>query len=492
MNKRLKLVFPHQLFEQSPLFNTDGTFLLIEEFLFFRQYAFHQQKIAFHRASMKFYEAFLKEKGHDVLYLSTLETGSDIRELASFLHERGINHVDYIDPTDQWLEQRLLAIPHITFQKHENLLFLNKPAENSKFFRPVKKSFFQTSFYIDQRKKYQILLELNNEPVGGKWSFDHDNRKKYPKGKNPPPSFLPNHSSYWEEATHYVGKHFSANPGSLSKQALYPIDFTSSREALQNFLDYRFFEFGNYEDAIVREENILHHSVLTPMLNVGLITPKEIIDHALDFAEKEEIPMNSTEGFVRQIIGWREFIRGMYECKGVHMRTHNFWQFKRKIPKSFYDGTTGILPIDETIKKVLKTGYCHHIERLMILGNFMLLCEFHPNEVYRWFMELFIDSYDWVMVPNVYGMSQFADGGTFATKPYIGGSNYIKKMSNYPSGPWEETWDALFWNFIDKHQDFFLRNPRLGMMVHTWNKMAIDKKVKHLEKAGEFLERISD
>lgn len=189
-------------------------------------------------------------------------------------------------------------------------------------------------------------------------------------------------------------------------------------------------------------------------------------------------------------MGWREFIRGMYEVKGNYSRTTNFWNFNRKIPKSFYDGTTGIEPVDETIKRILKTGYCHHIERLMVLGNFMLLCEFDPNEVYRWFMELFIDAYDWVMVPNVYGMSQFADGGTFATKPYLGGSNYIKKMSNYSGGDWEPIWDGLFWRFIDKHQIFFKENPRTAMMYFSLNRMSEEKRKEHIKNANSFLDNL--
>ena len=225
-------------------------------------------------------------------------------------------------------------------------------------------------------------------------------------------------------------------------------------------------------------------------MNVGLILPDEILERTLSFAEEENIPINSTEGFVRQIIGWREFIRGMYECKGSYSRTQNFWNFDRKIPACFYDGTTGIEPIDQTIKKILETGYCHHIERLMVLGNFMLLCEIDPDEVYRWFMELFIDAYDWVMVPNVYGMSQFADGGTFATKPYIAGSNYIKKMSNYPKGNWEATWDGLFWRFMMEQEEFFSSNPRLSMLVANLKRMSDDKKKEHLENAETFLRKI--
>ena len=227
------------------------------------------------------------------------------------------------------------------------------------------------------------------------------------------------------------------------------------------------------------------------MLNTGLLTPQEVIDDTLIFISEHEIPLNSSEGFIRQIIGWREFIRGIYEVAGRKERTMNFWKFEREIPKEFYTAETGIKPLDQTIKKVLKTGYCHHIERLMILGNFMLLCEFHPDAVYRWFMEMFIDAYDWVMVPNVYGMSQFADGGLMATKPYISGSNYILKMSDYKKGSWTDIWDALFWRFMHVHRDFFTRNPRLGMLVRTFDKMPESKRNKQLETAEDFLLTLS-
>ena len=223
------------------------------------------------------------------------------------------------------------------------------------------------------------------------------------------------------------------------------------------------------------------------MLNTGLITPLSIIDKTLEFSNKNDIPINSLEGFIRQIIGWREFIRGMYIAKGSFSRTENFWSFKRKIPSSFYTGDTGIDPVDDSIKKTIKYGYSHHIERLMVLGNFMLLCEFDPDEVYKWFMELFIDAYDWVMVPNVYGMSQFSDGGTFATKPYISSSNYIKKMSNYKNGEWTEIWDGLYWNFINNQSDFFSSNPRLSMMCHLFNRMKPETKEKHIQNAKNFL-----
>lgn len=241
------------------------------------------------------------------------------------------------------------------------------------------------------------------------------------------------------------------------------------------------------EDTIVSESNILNHSLLSPLLNSGLLMPQFVLDTALNYYEKNNIPLNSCEGFVRQILGWREFIRGVYEKHGRLQRTTNFWNFSKKLPSSFYSGTTGIDPLDRVINKVLKTGYCHHIERLMILGNFMILCEFDPNEVYCWFMEMFIDAYDWVMVPNVYGMSQFADGGLMATKPYISGSNYILKMSDFKKGEWQKTWDGLFWRFMHKHREFFLQNPRLAMLVRSFDKMPKEKQKMHIKNAENFL-----
>ena len=194
---------------------------------------------------------------------------------------------------------------------------------------------------------------------------------------------------------------------------------------------------------------------------------------------------------MRQIIGWREFIRGVYIAVGNKERTRNFWNFNRKIPNSFYNGDTGIEPIDDTIKKINNSAYANHIERLMIIGNFMLLCEFEPNEVYKWFMEMFIDSYDWVMVPNVYGMSQFSDGGgMMSTKPYISSSNYILKMSNYKKGDWCKIWDSLFWNFMDKQRDFFIKNPRMRMLVSSFDRMEESKRTSLLKTANEYLKTL--
>ncbi len=486
------ILFPHQLFEQNILASTCDTIYLVEEWLFFKQYLFHKQKIAFHRASMKFYEQHLLAQKINVVYIEANNELADIRKLIPHLQTKGINALAYIDTTDNWLEQRInkgCESYGIEIIKHPTPLFINTVEEIHAFFTG-KKRMFQTDFYKHQRISRNILIDREQKPIGGKWTFDDENRLKYPKGKTPPSIHFLQANTFYEEAIQYTNTHFGVNYGELNKAAVYPITFTESKQWLHQFFETRFAAFGDYEDAIVANENILHHSVLTPMLNTGLITPQYIIDAALQYAANKEIPLNSTEGFIRQVIGWREFIRAVYELKGSEERIKNYWQFKRKIPASFWKGTTGIEPIDITIKKILETGYCHHIERLMVLGNFMLLCEFDPDEVYRWFMELFIDAYDWVMVPNVYGMSQFADGGLMATKPYISGSNYLMKMSDYKKGEWQQIWDGLFWRFMHIHRDFFLQNPRLSMLVKTFDKMPETKKQAHLTYAQNFLDAL--
>lgn len=489
----INLIFPHQLFEKSVLTDNEFPVYLVEEHLFFKQFAFHKQKIAFHRASMKKYESYLKSKDKKVRYIDATESISDVRKLIPHLEEQGIKTIHLIDPVDDWLNKRMLKSAKevgIQLEKHSSPLFLNSEEELESFFKPGKKKFLHNEFYIQQRKKRNILLEDEEKPTGGKWSFDAENREKYPKDQTPPNIMLPETDPEYEAAVKYTEKNFSKNPGKPSKKPLYPTDFEASEKWLHQFLESRLKEFGPYEDALVADQLILHHSVLTPLLNTGLITPEKVLDETLAFIKEKEIPLNSTEGFIRQVIGWREFIRGMYVFRGVEERTKNFWDFNRKIPASFYDGSTGIDPIDITIHKVLNTGYGHHIERLMVLGNFMLLCEFDPDEVYRWFMELFIDAYDWVMVPNVYGMSQFADGGLMATKPYISGSNYLMKMSDYKKGPWQKTWDGLFWRFMHVHRDFFTQNPRLGMLVRTFDKMGKEKQKAHLDAAESFLQKL--
>lgn len=417
MSNTANLVFPHQLFSNHPLLAFEGEFYLIEEYLFFQQYPFHQQKIAFHRASMKMFQKKLEDLGKTVHYIDSENLLSDIRKFTSEIKAKNISTINVVNPADFYLEKRLKKLASaITLNTVDSPQFINNKNDLAAFFDPEKTSYFQTAFYKQERVRLNILVNKKGEPEGGKWTYDVDNRKKYPKAKMPPPIYFPEKSEVWTEAFNYTQKHFKNNLGTLTENPIYPISPEQAEDWLEQFLDCRFQDFGIYEDAMVQRKHFLHHSVLSPLLNSGLLKPDYVVEKTLEFAKKNKIPLNSTEGFIRQLIGWREFMHGMYIFKSVYSRNKNFFGFKRAMPKSFYDGTTGIPPIDETIKKILKTGYCHHIERLMILGNFMLLCEIHPGAVYQWFMELFIDAYDWVMVPNIYGMSHFADGGTFCDK----------------------------------------------------------------------------
>ena len=484
----VRILFPNQLFRD--VSNIREPVYLVEENLLFSQYPFHKAKLSFHRASMRYYADYLERQGKQVTYVASEDSDADIRKLIISLHNSGVKCIRCEDPVDDWLTSRLASAClkyGLTIEQSPSRLFMNDEHELNAWF-DGRKRYFQTDFYIHQRKSRGILTDAGGGPAGGKWSFDAENRERWPKGRIAPVFTGATTLKWHTEADQHVSAKFKSNPGSLSSGWRYPVTHDQADEWLEEFLRERFAGFGKYEDALVRHERILHHSVLTPMLNTGLLQPGEVIGRALTFAEENHIPLNSLEGFIRQVLGWREFIRAVYIREGRMQRSCNFWGFSRTMPASFYSGTTGIAPVDTAISGLLATGYNHHIERLMVLGNFMLLCEIHPDAVYRWFMELYIDAYDWVMVPNVYGMSQFADGGLMCTKPYISGSNYLVKMSDFPADKsWTGVWDALFWRFMHVHRDFFGQNPRLGMLLRTFDKMDSSKRNALLSTADRFL-----
>lgn len=490
--KSVTLIFPHQLFQNHAAIDVNREIYLVEESLFFRKLNFHKHKLVLHRSSMKNYESYLRGQKYKVNYVESVDEKQDIKKLMAYLAQQNISSVHLVEVVDYLLLKRIKAACEkykITLSIYPTPSFLNSMEQAATFFNN-RKTYFQTDFYTHQRKQRQILLQEDGKPVGGKWTYDAENRSKYPKKQTPPVIAFPEPNEYIQEAVAYVQKNFATNYGNIQGPYFFVTNYDQAKEWLSNFFQDRFEHFGLYEDAIVTDQDILHHSVISPLLNIGLLEPKDILEQCIQFADKHKTPLNSLEGFIRQIMGWREFIRIVYEREGNKQRTTNYWKFNRKIPASFWTGTTGIGPIDSTIKKILKTGYCHHIERLMVLGNFMVLCEFDPDEVYKWFMEMFIDAYDWVMVPNVYGMTQFADGGLMTTKPYISGSNYLMKMSDYEKGDWQPIWDGLFWRFMHEHRNFFLQNPRLGMLVGTFDKMSDEKRNNHLLQANNYLKTL--
>ncbi|HMO18349.1 MAG TPA: cryptochrome/photolyase family protein [Oligoflexia bacterium] len=486
----VSLFYPHQIFDESELIKPERLNVLIEDPLFFSQYPFHKQKLMLHRASMKAFEERLKNRNLSVMYVESdqLENTEDI---ITILKQKNCSTIFLHDPVDNWLEKKLKksALKYgitVIIKPSPNFLTSNHDADN--FFDSSKKYFF-SSFYIYQRKSLGIMLDNENKPIGGKWTFDAENRLKLPKDHTPPEIRQIKPNPWKSEARNYIEKHFPNNPGAC-EEFNYPVTPAEAREVLETFLNERIYNFGIYEDAISKNHRTIYHSLLSAPLNIGLLSPKEIIDRTLEVENITNLPINSIEGFLRQIIGWREYMQIVYRREGTRQRNRNFWNHNRKIPESFWNGSTGIIPIDTTINNILKTAYCHHIERLMILGNFMLLSEFDPDEVYQWFMCLFIDSYDWVMVPNVYAMSQFAEGGEITTKPYISSSNYVLKMSDYKKENWCEVWDALYWSFIDKKRNFFLKNQRMSIMPRQFDKMEEGKKNKLKQTAKTYFNSI--
>lgn len=468
--RQAALIFPHQLFDEHPALRDVDTVVLIEEPLLFTQYRFHRKKLMLHRASMSRYAERLRQQGWPVRLIEAREL-PDTAATAAWLRRHRIRRVRYVDPCDDWLSTRLgdaLKNSGITAEVLEDPHFLTPRSVIDAFVQGRRRLFF-TEFYIAQRRRLNILLSPAGEPLGGKWSFDPENRKRLPKNIRIPEPARAAESDAVRKSRLSVREDFPEALGG-DEDFDYPIDHVGAAAWLNDFLKHRLSRFGDYEDAISREHEVLFHSRLTPMLNIGLLSPRQVVNAAMTYLGR--VPINSLEGFIRQVIGWREYMRLVYLTRGCRQRSRNFWRLSRPMPTAFYDGTTGIEPVDHVIRRVLRTGFCHHIERLMILGNFMLLCDIHPDAVYRWFMELFIDAYDWVMVPNVYGMSQFADGGEITTKPYVSGSSYVLKMSDFPRGEWCEIWDALYWRFIDKHADYLAQNARMSMMVRQRDRLA--------------------
>jgi deoxyribodipyrimidine photolyase-related protein len=492
--KSATIIFPHQLFENHPGLSKDREVFLVEESRFFSggtsPFRFHKKKLMFHRASMQAYRKRLTDRGYTVHYVGFTKK-PNMDSLFDSLRQAEIGEMWVADSVDHELEEKLKTLANqlnVTLRLLPSPGFLSSADWLDDFFKGAK-HFSMAKFYISQRKRLGLLLE-QGKPVGGKWSFDPENRKKIPRDLEIPPLPRLRPSGWVDEAKTFVEKNFSGNPGT-SDSFFYPVTHEDARKWLDAVLNNRLILFGDYQDAMAEDEPFLFHSILSPMINVGLLTPDQVIKKTLDVAVTLPVPLNSLEGFIRQIVGWREFIRAVYRLKGEQERTLNFFQHHRKLPSVFYTGETGLDPVDTVIKRLSRYAYAHHIERLMVLGNIMLLSEIDPDDVYRWFMEMFIDAYDWVMVPNVYGMSQHADGGMITTKPYISSSHYIRKMSDFSEGNWCKVWDGLYWRFIHKHRALFEKNPRMRVMTRQLDRMGKDRLGKHIKVADRFLERIS-
>ena len=470
------IILPNQLFPEQ--LETEDKYL-VEEPKYFTDKKFHKQKLVLHRASMKAYNEKL-----DADYVEFDNASTRLEEI--FVKE---DEIRMFDPVDHGLREKYRGLAN---EFDTEIVFLKSPgffvsrSWNKNYFED--NSYFQLSYYKEMRKKFDVLVDENNKPVGGKWSFDPENRKKLPEDIEKPeiPQFS---SEKVDEAKKYVEENFPDNPGNLD-DFFWPTTRKQALENLEDFLENRLEKFGDYQDAIDSDLKFGFHSLLSSSINIGLLTPEEVIEKTLEKHEEHDYPMNSLEGFIRQILGWREFIRALYELE-PEMTKNNFFDANNEMPEEFYTGNTDLPPVDDSIQHALDHAYCHHIERLMVLGNVMLLLEIDPDKVYNWFMELFIDSYEWVMVPNIYGMSQYAYE-EMMTKPYISSSNYINKMSHYEGGEWEDAWTGLYWNFIKEHEDKISDIQRMSFMTSTLDRMNDETVEEHIENADNFKEELTE
>ncbi len=494
---KAQLILGNQLFDPKVALSHEDKKSLVfmrEDEELCTHFKYHKHKIIFFLSAMRKYAVEAKALGYKVHYeeLGSTTFKSFDLSLTSFLKKNKIKELLFFEIEDKFFEKRIFKICKdldVATKVLPSLMFLTSRDDFKTYVSKNKRPFMKT-FYEGQRKKLGIFVNKDGTPYGGKWSLDEDNRKPLPKTYIAPslPAYKP--CAIEKAVMTLVEEKFSKHPG-VSADYWLPTARRDARLWLKKFIQERFKDFGPYEDAMTEKFDFVNHSVLTPYLNTGLLTPREVVAEAIEALESEKVPLNSAEGFVRQIIGWREFIRGIYQNFSEKQDVSNFWNHKQKLTSHWYKGDTGIPPLDHVIKKTVRLGYAHHIERLMVVGSLMLLLEVEPQEAHKWFMEMFIDSSDWVMGPNVYGMALFSDGGIFATKPYFCGSNYYRKMGGYKTGDWQDAVDGLYWGFIEKHKTFFTKNPRLSMMARTVEKMSPERKTKIYAAAKELKKRIT-
>jgi len=455
---------------------------ILEEPRYFTDYQFHKLKLIYHRASMKKYYDQLKKKikCHYIQYDKVDKVYSQLNKSDTI----------YFNPIDHKLEKKLnKKLSRATMTN--NLNFLLTPSEihdnKNKFYKNNK--YNHDMFYKFQRERLDILMK-NNKPVGGKWSYDDENRKPLPNNIIIPKVPKVTKDKYYKEALQYIEKNFPNNYGDTDEWS-FPIDTMGAIKWLDVFMKKRLNNFGPYEDAVKETEPFLFHSVLSPMMNIGILTDTMIIKKAIDYYNKHSIPIASFEGFIRQVIGWRNYVYSIYMLE-PKMYDMNKMGHTYKISTTYWTGID-IRPIDNTIQKIVKYSYANHIERLMILGNWFFINMKDPKEVHRIFMEWTVDAYDWVMVPNVMGMSQYADGGMMMTRMYFSSSNYIEKMSDYKkksNETWWKIWDAIYYNFINKHYDLLKSNYATARQAAHWRKKSQKEKLEILENSKKYIKNL--
>ncbi|HJO50616.1 cryptochrome/photolyase family protein [Sulfitobacter pontiacus] len=459
----------------------------------------HPKKIALIFAAMRKFAHALEQDGWKVVYTQLDDTdnaGSIVGELLRRAAQTGASEVLATEPGEWRLIDKLKYAP-LKVHLLPDDRFLATHAEFEAW-AEGRKALRMEYFYREMRRKTGLLME-GDQPAGGKWNFDHDNRKAAPEDVtvDGPLRFDPDATT--REVLELVQARFGDNFGALE-----PFWFATTRaealQALDHFIANALPRFGDYQDAMLNESEFLYHAILSPYLNIGLLNVTEICEAAANAYAAGHAPINAAEGFIRQIIGWREYVRGIYFLEGPDYTARNILGHDRDLPWFYWGGETRMNCVAKAVGQTRTQAYAHHIQRLMVTGNFALLAGIDPAQVHEWYLAVYADAFEWVEAPNTIGMSQFADGGVIASKPYVSSGAYINRMSDHckschysvsaKTGDTACPFNLLYWHFLDRHRDRFSNNPRMGNMYRTWDRMDADKRKTVLAEGDALLARL--
>ncbi len=464
----------------------------------------HIQKITGFFSAMRQFAQELKAKGHAVRYLKldeTTETPSFPDLIIQVVGELNVERVEYLLPDEFRLDQQFkglqdqLAIPVRAFDTEH---FLTERDEVASFFQG-KKQWVMESFYRYMRKKHEVLME-DDKPETGKWNYDQENRKKLPKDQTLPEAFTCEHDV--SDVVEMIKSMGIQTIGQVTpQQFIWPTNRELSLQLLDYFVQDCLPNFGKYQDAMTTKDWSLFHSRLSFSLNTKMIHPLEVVERVVGaYRQSQTVSIAQAEGFVRQLIGWREYMRGIYWAHMPNFSGMNFFDHRASLPKWYWNGKTNMKCLSHSIEQSLEYGYAHHIQRLMVTGNFALLAGVSPDEVDAWYLGIYMDAIEWVEITNTRGMSQFADGGIVGTKPYISSASYINKMSHYcktcayshtkKTGEGSCPFNSLYWHFYQRNRDKLEKNPRVSMMYRVWDKMDAASQQALLHQAEHYLNRV--
>ena len=499
-----QLNLSHSWYEEK---NDDILYLMMEMRQETDYVVHHIQKVVGFFAAMREMSKALKNGGHKVIYMKLDDpdnSGNLTKNLQDIISRENIDKFEYQLPDEYRLDSQLRSFCDqldIETENYDTEHFLSDRGDLEEFFKG-KKTYLMESFYRQMRRKYDIMMD-GEQPVTGKWNYDASNRKKMPKAHVPPQPIVMDRDV--SDITEMISNQGIKTIGNVdSKNFIWPVNKPEAESVLTYFTDHLLQHFGDFQDAMTPEYWSMYHSRVSFALNSKILHPLEVVNAAIKKWEDspETITISQVEGFVRQIIGWREYMRGIYWAKMPEYANLNFLNHDRKLPSWFWTGKTKMKCLSHTIKQSLDFAYAHHIQRLMVTGNFALLAGIDPDQIDEWYLGIYIDAIEWVEITNTRGMSQYADGGIVGTKPYVSSANYIDKMSHYCSdcyynkkdktGPKACPFNSLYWDFYDRHEDKLAKNPRIGMAYRTWAKMDNQKKIDILKQAKHYLDNLED